>query len=101
MSETAAGGQAPRWPAPKRGQLADIPGPLFDSWQMARRRLAAWQDAADDMETQIRELIGAATVICVDRKPVARRRVTRHENVSWTSDDIVKWPQRKGESGGH
>jgi len=80
----------PRWPEPKRGQTASIPPDLYDAWDTAKRRAAVWADAAAEYEREIRDLIGPATVILADGKPVLYRRVTRHQNVTWTQDSLVR-----------
>ena len=81
---------APRWPEPKRGQTARIPADLFDAWEITKRRAEVWAAAAAGYEREIRELIGPATVILVDGKPVLFRRLTPHENVSWVQDVLVR-----------
>src|SRR5215472_4782115 len=81
---------APRWPEPKRGQTASIPPDLFDAWDTAKHRAAVWADAAAEYEREIRDLIGPATVILADGKPVLYRRITRHQNVTWTQDSLVR-----------
>jgi len=83
----------PRWPDPVRGQTAPIPGDLYDAWVAAKRRADVWAAAAREYEAEIRGHIGPATVILADGKPVLYRRLTRHENVSWTQDVLV--PARK------
>src|SRR5215469_11828152 len=51
---------------------------------------AVWADAAAEWEREIRDLIGPATVILADGKPVLYRRITRHQNVTWVQDSLVR-----------
>jgi len=81
---------APRWPEPVRGKIAKIDPYLYDSWVAARRRARVWAAAVREYETEIRDLIGDATVITADGKPVIYRRVTPHNNVSWVQDVLVR-----------
>jgi len=86
---------APRWPDPKRGATASIPPDLYDAWDITKRRADVWAGAAAEYEREIRELIGPATVILVDGKPVLFRRLTPHENVSWVQDVLVRAPRKE------
>src|SRR5215472_9201515 len=81
---------APRWPEPVRGKIAAIPTDLYDAWVATRHRARVWAATVREYETEIRNLIGDATVITADGKPVLYRRVTPHNNVSWIQDVLVR-----------
>jgi len=80
----------PRWPEPVRGLTASIPPDLYDAWDTAKHRAQVWAAAAAEYEREIREAIGPATVILADGKPVLYRRITRHQNVTWTQDSLIR-----------
>jgi len=81
---------APRWPEPVRGKIAAIPTNLYDDWATARRRARIWAATVREYEHENRTFIGDATVITADGKPVIYRRVTPHNNVSWTQDVLIR-----------